>query len=172
MKRIVIIATFLVVVVIGLLVFNHSHYIEELRVKRFARVEKTRVFPENSNENVEILKEVTMDGEIFYILQEDEYIDGVFNSVTYQIIMIDRSTLGWKTFKVIWAHYDENYGYSITKGVDLTMIVGQKQENNFDTIDIELTSGVVFTAFITDSPILFYYTKEEYDIVDFTTNID
>ena len=169
MKNKVVITTFLILIsaVISILTF---HLTEEYRVEKY--IDRIH-FNNMSNKDAEIIEKVTIDNESFYILVVDEYVDTTFNSERYYIVKIKYDFLGITLFETIYSQYDGMLGNSFANTDEgETYIFGLKNNYQYNTITVTLVSGEEIVLPVTDSPVLFYYTKDLLQIEEITLNIN
>jgi len=142
---------------------------EEYRVEKYI----DRIHFDNlTNKDAEIIEKVKMDGESFYILVVDEYSNSSFNSERYYIVKVKNNYLGITAFEIIYSKYDGMIGCSFSNTFDgETYIFGLKNDNIYNTIIVTLVSGEEVVLPVTDSPVLFYYTKDYLQIEDVEYNI-
>jgi hypothetical protein len=169
MKNKVIISTFLIIIV-GVISILALHLTEEYRVEKY--IERIN-FNNMSNKDADIIEKVTMDGESFYILVVDEYIDNIFNSKRYYIVKEKFNVLGLTLFEKIYSIYDSMPGSSfINTDEGETYIFGLKNNTQNNTIIVALESSEEIVLSVTNGPVLFYYTKNFLQIKDIIPDIN
>lgn len=168
MKKKIIFSAFMFIV-IGLIFVFIFQITEDFRAENYVN---RFHFDGLTNKNAEIIEKVQIGGEFFYILVVDEYISNSFNSEKYYIVKTKNNSLGITTFEIIYSNYDGMHGSSFSNTYDgETYIFGLKGDYIYNTITVTLLSGEEVVLPVTDSPVLFYYTKDYLQIENIEYNI-
>lgn len=149
---------------ISFIVAWNSSSVAEYRAFRTMEKNRTDAYTDNSYDNEKLLDIRNVEGIDFYLFEADEYINNEFNSKVYTIIRCDYKFGYFRSYELFSFQYDGMYGTSISTGEHGTTILGIKETNNFNLIEIVLSNDETMLVDVTDTDLIFYFTTEQLDV--------
>ena len=165
-KRLKITFSLLIVSILLLgILWNSSLFAEH---RAFSEVVRSRrlAYEEHSYKNETLIDIYRVEGFDFYIFKADEYNEDIYSSTIYVIVKSEKIAGLFSSFEQFSFHYEGQYGSSWGTNEDGTFVVGLKEVNDFDQIILSLDDETKLVD-VSDSKVLFYFTKEKLNIDSF-----